>query len=296
MLKLGILDMDSSHAPEFCRRVNHFGDQPDTWVDGAEVIAAVPLPSRVMDEAGIGASAKALAGMGVAILDDVDALAEQVDGLLILSDDGSAHLDRVRRVVDKGLPVFVDKPLEASAAKARELVDLCAEHDCPLLSASSLRFTREMQAFGADADAGPVTSALTYCPYHVGPTVPGLLYYAIHAAEPLFALMGPDCREVRCVQSQRGPAVTATWADGRLGLLRAVSGMQAYGFTAMCENKTIHAEVGIAGIYGELLKQVFTFMQTRTSPVDPDETVRLIAFLEAANRSAEQDGRPVAIG
>ena len=91
-------------------------------------------------------------------LDSVDALAEQVDGLLLLSDDGGMHLDRVKRVVDKGLPVFCDKPLEGSTATARELVDLCREHNCPLFSGSSLRFSVELQALETDAGAGPVLS------------------------------------------------------------------------------------------------------------------------------------------
>ena len=296
MLRLGIVDTDSSHAVEFTKRVNHFGDLPDTWIEGARVVGAVPLPSRIRDEAGVKQYADLLRDMDVELLDSIDTLADRVDGLLLLSDDGGMHLDRVKRVVDKGLPVFCDKPLEASVATARELVGLAKQHDCPLFSASSLRYAVEIQAFQADVAPDAVISAVTHSPFSVGPTVPGLIYYAIHGVEPLFAIMGPGCREVRCVQSETGPAAVGTWDDGRLGIVRATATCHGYGFTAWCkDNQIVQAKVDSSKIYGELLKRVIAFFETRQSPVDPDETVEIISFMESANRSAELGGQAVAL-
>ena len=40
MLRLGIVDFDSSHSVEFARRFNHQGVASEQFVDGAQVVAA----------------------------------------------------------------------------------------------------------------------------------------------------------------------------------------------------------------------------------------------------------------
>ncbi len=63
--------------------------------------------------------------------------------------DGSEHLAWVKPILEKGLPVFVDKPFAATHADARAMVDLAVEADTPLLSASILGFVPEVAIFKA---------------------------------------------------------------------------------------------------------------------------------------------------
>ena len=42
MLKLGILDFDTSHAVEFTRRLNHKEVAEDQCVEGAQVVIGCP--------------------------------------------------------------------------------------------------------------------------------------------------------------------------------------------------------------------------------------------------------------
>ena len=50
MIRIGIVDTDSSHAPEFTQRINHVAIDEEQWVDGARVVAAYPGYSEaVMD-------------------------------------------------------------------------------------------------------------------------------------------------------------------------------------------------------------------------------------------------------
>ena len=50
MLKLGILDFDTSHVVEFTKRLNHKDGAEDQWVDGAEVVIGCPGESKIMPE------------------------------------------------------------------------------------------------------------------------------------------------------------------------------------------------------------------------------------------------------
>ena len=47
--------------------------------------------------------------------------------------------------------------------------------------------------------------------------------------------------------------------------------------------------------YGLLLKEVITFFQTKRPPVSPEDTLEIMAFMEAADESKRRGGAPVAL-
>ena len=196
ILKLGVVGLDG-HGPVFTNVVN--GSDP--MLPGARVVAAMPVPTVMISEDALAQNVEKTRALGVEIVEDPAQLADRVDGILILHDDGSQHLELTARFAGMGKPIFVDKPFEASVEAARQLVAVCRKAGCPLFSASSLRFSVEMQACLADAGAGAVRSAMTYSPFNPKPTMPGWIYYGVHAVEPLFTLMGTGCKVVRCIHS-----------------------------------------------------------------------------------------------
>ena len=290
VIQLGIVGLDG-HGPVFAKEVNSPGADY-----GAKVIAAMPVPSVMVSQEVLANNVEETHKLGIEIVDEPEKLASGVDGLLILHDDGSRHLDLLKRFVNCGKPVFVDKPLEVTAAKARELAELCRANQCPVFTASALRFCPEVQEILTRCEAGGIISAMSYSPYFARPTMPGWIYYAIHAVEHLYALMGPDCREVHCIASDSGPVAIGTWQDGRMGIAKAMSqGPPAYGFTVWSD-KDIHAvSVNVDTIYSGLLKSIMDFVKTGSSPVSIDESVEVIGFLQAANESMAQSGKTVTI-
>src|SRR5260221_12306960 len=50
MIRLGILDFDTSHVVEFTQRLNHKHSDKDQWVDGAAVVVGCPGESKIMPE------------------------------------------------------------------------------------------------------------------------------------------------------------------------------------------------------------------------------------------------------
>jgi len=45
--------------------------------------------------------------------------------------------------------------------------------------------------------------------------------------------------------------------------------------------------------YGPLLKEIVKFFQTGSPPVAPEETLEIMAFMDAAQRSKEAGGKPM---
>jgi len=290
-VKLGVVGLDG-HGPVFTEQVN--GSEPK--LPGAKVVAALSFPSGMYSDEQLSRNIEKTRQLGAKIADSPAQLAKGVDGILILHDDGSKHLELARLFAEMGKPVFVDKPFEVNVKAAEELVDVFRKNKCPLFSASSLRFSNELRGCLENPQAGQVRSAMTYSPFDPRPSMPGWIYYGVHAVEPLFALMGRGCREVRCVDSATGPCAIGVWPDGRIGLAKGtIGGVHGFGFTVWQDKSTVASVVDSSKIYQSLLKEIKKFIETGTSPVAPEESVDVIAFMEAANRSLSNHGNPEAI-
>lgn len=290
-LRLGIVGLDG-HGPVFAGIING----PTPPVDGMRVVAAMPVPSAMITEDRLRENVEKTRALGIEIVDEPDALAKRADGILILHDDGSRHAELAALFAARGRPLFVDKPLEATAEAARRLVDGCRRAGCPLFSASSLRFSLELQQCLSQDAMRPVVMALASSPYTTRPTMPGWVYYGVHAVEPLYQIMGPGCAEVRCMGGASGPLAVGTWADGRTGIARGCVGMaHDYRFAIWSAGAVAAHVVDGAHIYPELLRRIRDFVRTGRSPVDPAESAEVIAFMVAANRSLEEGSRSVSL-
>ena len=210
--------------------------------------------------------------------------------------DGSVHRERALPFIEAGLPVWIDKPFTCSTAEARELVAAARQRQVPLLSASSLRYDLSVQEVLQQRETvGSVLGVDVYTPASTHPRNPGLFHYAVHGVEMMYALMGPGCREVRCVTKEGVDVAVGEWGDGRLATVRGTrQGSYGLGFTAFTEKKVIPA-TSTRYYYRELLKQIVEMMRSGQSPLSGEEMVEVVAFQEAANASMGRAGGPVAI-
>src|SRR5437868_4048381 len=197
MIKLGMLDFDTSHVVEFAKRLHHKGVAEEQWVDGAEIVIACPGESRIMPER-IPAYKREIEKLGIPLVDRPADMIGKVDGMLIESQQGGVHWERARPFLEAGLPCFVDKPFTCSVADAKKLAALAEAKNVPIFSSSSLRYAPELVRFTADAKHGNVLGAVAYSPASLHDLNPGLYHYGIHAVEMLYTLMGPGCRRVTC--------------------------------------------------------------------------------------------------
>jgi len=86
------------------------------------------------------------------------------------------------------------------------------------------------------------------------------------------------------------------WPQGRLGTVRGTRcGAHDYGATVFGEKKVAQATYSkTIPLYSRLLQKIVPFFQTGVSPVPLEETLELMAFIQAAWISA-QEGREVTL-
>ncbi len=294
MIRLGIVDFDTSHVVAFTQRLNHIEASEDQWIEGAQIVMGCPGTSLLSPERVPGFTEK-LKSYGVPLVDDPTDMIGKVDGVLIESVDGSVHYDRAKPFLEAGVPMFIDKPFTCSLEQAKELAEIAEKKNVTLFSSSSLRYGLEVQELRKnEAEVGKVVGADAYSPGSLHPRNPGLFHYGIHGLEVLYALMGTGCASVWSITTDGVDVITGAWKDGRIGTLRATrAGAHSYGFTAFCEKKVVGTAINAGAIYSELLKRIVKMFETGESPLDIRETLEIIAFIEAALVSAKQDGKRV---
>jgi hypothetical protein len=291
-IKVGIIGLDTSHVTAFTKDLNDPSAKPD--LAGVRVVAAYPIGSKdipisVNRRAGF---TDAVKKMGVEIVDSIDELVKRVDCVLLESNDGRPHAEQVLPVFKAGKPVFIDKPVAGSLVDAVRIYEAAEYFKVPMFSSSSLRYAPAAQAFRA-GKAGRVLGADVYGPCDLESHHPDLYWYGIHGAETLYTVMGTGCKTVVRVHTKDQDLVVGTWADGRIGTFRGQRPAKGYGGTVFGEKGT--EPIGREGGYRPLIVKIAEFFRTRTPPVDPKETLELYAFMEAADESKRQGGKPVSL-
>lgn len=291
MIRIGLVDFDTSHVVAFTQRINHIDVPPEDRVNGGRVVAGCPGDSRMMPDR-IQPYAEQLRSYGVELVSTPEALIGRIDAVMIESQQGSRHLKRATPFLEAGLPTFVDKPFAETVAQADAMISLAKRHRAPLMSCSALRYDPEVQrARDLVKEYGAILSADVWTSASKHPGNPGLLHYGIHGVEMLYALMGPGCRAVRCVSTPGYDVVVGMWPEDRLGFVRGIrKGEGGFGFAAHYEKGHYAAVVRGAAFYREMLRVVLEMFSTRSMPLDLAETREIIAFITAARRSEEAGG------
>jgi hypothetical protein len=170
--RIGLVGTSSTHAAGIARQLHRPEGESDVAVTCAWDRSGTPL--GVADE------------LGIEQVDSLSALLDASDVVLVLDRDGAHHADVAHDVIERGLPLFVDKPLTRSVRGASALVEHARATGTPLVSASALRWAPEVPALQREIRAlrriGPCTVEVR------GPADPrspwgGRWFYGIHVAE-----------------------------------------------------------------------------------------------------------------
>lgn len=291
-LRVGIIGCDTSHAPEFTKILN--AAESTGPMAGVRVVAAYPGGSDDLpqNQENVAKYVEQLKGMGIEVVDSIDALLGRVDAVLMESVDGRRHLAEARQVFSAKKPVFIDKPIAASLADAVEIFELARESGTPCFSASALRYGPAVRAASTQDAVGDILGCATYSPCELEPHHADLFWYGVHGVETLLAIMGTGCESVARTQAEGTELVVGVWKDGRIGTFRGTrTGPHVYGATLYGSKRVEHV-VGFDG-YKALVLEIATFFRSQQPPVSAEETLELFAFMEAADESKRQHGAPI---
>ena len=276
MLRVGLIDLDTTHARSFTRRLGKVDGVAVTAVfDGGQVRTGEQIDEfcRQFD---------------CQRHDSVESLTESVDAAMVLSADWQVHLARATPLLEAGVPTYIDKPLAGSVAELQSFVTLAKCTGTPLLAGSGWRFNPIVQAAGrkyADATIDNV----------FGMVGNEYFYYGIHVVEAALALLGPGIESVQLlVQHDRAHLLEFAHTRGSGGhmLLQGPRPLRGLLFAAdgVDQCVTFGADDIHDGICGTFLKMV----HDGQAPLPPSALIESTLVMFAGLQSIEE-GRPVGV-
>jgi hypothetical protein len=286
-IRVGIIGTTTSHVPAFTGAIN------DPKAEGplaeAEVVAG--FTGGIEDnESSWGRREKYtefLREKGCTIYPTIEEMLQHVDAVLLEEVDGRPHLKWAKPVIAAGKPLFIDKPMAGSLADVIEIFRLAKEAGVPCFSSSSLRFASGFQAARRGEPFGKPQKCTAWSPMSIEPHHPDLFWYGIHGCEILFTIMGTGCKTVTRVEENK---VVGVWEDGREGTF---IGKKGYGAEVVGTKGS-----GAAGKYEgykPMVIEICEFFKTGKPPVSMEETLEIYTFMEAADESKRQGGKPVSM-
>lgn len=292
-LRVGIIGLDTSHSTAFTQALNA-PDAGDTY-GSFKVVAAYPQGSLDIKSSvdRIEGYTEQVKKLGVEIVNSIEELLGKVDVVLLETNDGRRHLDQALPVLKAGKRMFIDKPMAASLADAMAIFGAARQYNVPIFSASSLRYLQGMDEV-KNGVVGKVLGAEAYSPCSLEKTHPDFFWYGIHGVETLFTAMGTGCKTVVRVSTADFDVAVGTWQDGRIGSFRGLrAGKKDYG--GIIYGEKANKYLGSFSGYNPLLKEIIKYFQTGIAPVQPEETLEIFAFMEAADLSKAKGGIPVSL-
>ena len=217
------------------------------------------------------------------------------DGIIVLApDDSECHLMLSREALASGKPVFVDKNLSTTLEDALEMVKLAEQSNTPLMSASSLRFSVELEEMLQRAGDNKLDGVFSR----------GLgkwRGYAVHSVAPALRMLAAPIKRVIDTGSGTVHTVTIETADGRRALIdlrKCENQMEAtpwqIGFLSG-DNYDVATISKFDEFYANLMKRTVEFFSTGKSFVPVQEMLDTVAVEVAADQSAARGGEWVTL-
>ena len=143
------------------------------------------------------------------ICDSPEQLIDSCDAVIVTTTT-NLHKQYALKALEKGKPVFVDKPLATCFADAVEVVDKALSVNVPVMSCSVRRFTPAFDTIASAVrgnEIGKPISAAAFGPHGIVPgdwqdrleTSGGYIFnFGIHCIDILQKVLGPKAEEVSC--------------------------------------------------------------------------------------------------
>jgi len=211
---------------------------------------------------------------------DPAAFLDAVDAIMVIgADDARLHNKIAIPPLQSGKPVFVDKTFAPDIASGKRLFAIAEAHGTPVFSTSAQRYCPSITAYQTEHPKPRFVST-------VGPH--SLDNYAVHQLEPIVTLMGTGAVRVKAFEA--GDNVTQLMIDygeGRMASFLQTPNPWAE-FNFMVSDGVSGVRLASEDFYIPTMKAILDFFMTGVSPVAEDETLEVLALIDAARTARRQ--------
>lgn len=211
---------------------------------------------------------------------------EKSDVLIVLAPNyPEIHEELADKALRSGKPTYVDKTFAPDPAAARRLIEKAKAHGTPMFSSSALRFSEGLADFDKE---GIVNLSMR------GPGLLGM--YCIHHIEPIIMLMGHEAEDVMFLGTEECPGYVIRFSDGRFATSHHLDFKRPFSIHVKYKDgKPAGYMDDCKDFYPGFVTALVKFFRTKEIPVDPEETVAVIAVREAIMKAKDMPGEWVKV-
>jgi predicted dehydrogenase len=211
-------------------------------------------------------------------------LAGRIDAAMVLSVNWDTAVDKTVFLLERGVPVLLDKPLAGNLRDLERLSVAVEESRTMLLGGSGWRFAVMSRVAADGIDARDVRNVEIGCP---GP----FFYYGVHATGAALGLLGPGISEMEMREFVRGESAVMGFrhscgAEGTLRVSLPPVNPRRVSFALQGEEREFELE------YPEIRRLICSafvdLVRSGTAPLSPDELSEPVRMLIAAWESMKR--------
>lgn len=281
MIRIGAVNIDTSHPLGFAEvmekdnRARYVGVYNDSFRNDAEVegfIRRFGLEKRC---------------------ETLEELADMCDIGFIQGCDWDDHIRCAMPFIERGKPVFIDKPVVGNLTDLKKVEEL-VKNGAVILGSSSARYAYEVQEFLAipEEERGKIVNVF-------GTAGVDEFNYGVHIAECIGGLLGTGAREVKYLgRGQADGKYSESYYiqfDGASAIFNTYTGAwQPFVITIMTTKTTYQFKIDSSKLYAALIEQICNYMEGKPHILaDMNALAESIRVMLAAAQSRKDGGKAV---
>jgi predicted dehydrogenase len=244
---------------------------------------------------------------GVKAAKSLEEMAKEVDAVWLgdASGFGEDHFDLAAPALERGLPVFCDKPIGGSVAGTKKILEFARKHKAPIMSSSLFRHEQGMETALRRRDANDFGSIqYVIAAVEGGYTPDRWIVYGQHPAWTVVALLGAGARAVSMYAHEEINHALVTYPDkqpAEIWLGRPNEIHEYCHTTVFFQKKRFEYTPSIDGDFWfghhyEMFRMAATFremIRTKKEPIPHEEIVAVTAIVHAGAKSLKEKSRLV---
>ncbi|MDR6550668.1 Gfo/Idh/MocA family oxidoreductase [Paenibacillus qinlingensis] len=278
-LRIGIVDLDTSHPNNWVPIIKELGHQVVAVFDGGTV-----------HEEGYATQFAEKHEIQM-VCDALEDMVPHVDAVIIHSVNWDLHVERARPFVNAGKAILIDKPMAGNMRDIQQLLEW-ERSGARITGGSSLSVCEEAKEWHRQHDPyDEIVTVLAGCSVDE-------FNYGIHAFYFLQAIMGAGIESVRSTGVHLQHQIELVWQDGRKGILSvgATQGYLPFYATIVTEHTVKHLQVDSSRLYRSFLEASLPYLSGDIEPfVSISQLLEVELAAMAAKKSLLLGGEEVAL-
>ena len=219
----------------------------------------------------------------------MEELFEYCNAFMILQRRGGEHMAYAEELIRRGCPVFIDKPVCATAEDVQKLKQLAANHDAVICGGSGFKHSKQIVRLKeqlAGKEFGIIHSATITYNADIDNPYDGIFFYLPHGVEIMLELFGYDPRDVQVdVRAHDDFSVYVCYRSYQVKLVMDGSKTCTVEING---DRQITEEIDAGDIFVENMRNFLTAIETRNVTKDTAKLTKHVDVILAVKAAIEK--------